>query len=210
MKKDFQPNRILGPILLFAAGLWFRPKIYNEEGKRIRRAVLDSPSLIISNHVSHPDGVLLAYAFRKYTIHPLAAKDRFEQGGLMEWFLKTFGCIPIDRENSSTEWMHSSIKVIKEYGESVAIYPEGRHGHNGEILPFHAGGTMLAAFTGVPLVYVYVDGKFGFFKRCRMIVSNPVTMPAPTDGLNAEYFETQTGAQREKILEMQRIAKKCA
>lgn len=185
------------------ARIIFRPKVYFEDGSSASKAVLDGPCLIVSNHINHLDGTILAYLFRKYTVHNLAAKDRFEQGGFVRWYLENSGCIPIDRVGVSTDWLHTSIKVLRQDKESIIIFPEGRHGENREILPFHSGVTMIAAMSASPMVMVYIDGPYKFGRHCRVMMSNPFTLPAPEAGMTAEYVAEQTEALRTRMLDLQ-------
>jgi 1-acyl-sn-glycerol-3-phosphate acyltransferase len=170
---------------------------YVEPPKRKRR--LDNPSLLIINHTGHLDGPVVTTMFRKDHIHNLAAKDRFEQRGF-GFFLRHTHCIPIDRQNGDTSWIHEAIKTIKEDKESVAIFPEGRHGEHRKQLPFHPGAAMLAAISQVPLVMVYIDGPLKILgPRARLIVSPEFHLDPPTNGMHTEYIHEQTRMLEDKM-----------
>ncbi len=185
-----------------------KPDIHYENGSESDRIVLSEPTLVVSNHISHIDGTIISYVFRKNILRHLAAKDRCEQGGFFGWYLKKSGCIPIDRQAISTQWLHTSINVMKQDGHSIAIYPEGRHGENGQILPFHSGATMIAAFAGVPVVLTYIDGPYRWFRHVDIIASEPFKLPAPPNGLpTADYIAEQTEFLHTRMLELQAFAK---
>lgn len=188
--------------MYFLVRFLYHPKVSFEDGVE-REIKLDGPTVIVSNHISHVDGTVVSYLFRKYRPHNLAAKDRFEQGGFVGWYLTKAKCIPIDRKTLSTDWVRISVKTLTVDKQSIAIYPEGRHGHNREILPFHSGVTTIAAMTSCPLVMVYIDGPYRFGKRCRIMISNPFHLDPPTEGMTADYIGEQTEKLHEGMLRLQ-------
>ena len=145
---------------------------------------------------------MVTTVFLKDKIHNLAAKDRFEQRGF-GFFLRHTRCIPIDRQNADLSWIHESIKTIQQDKESVAIFPEGRHGEHRKQLPFHPGAAMLAAVSQAPLVMVYIDGPIKIFgPRTRLIVSPPFHLAPPTNGMNSDYINEQTEMLQQKMKEL--------
>ena len=170
-------THIVEGLTAFLVKVLLRPKVYYvEPPKHLHK--LDDPSLLIINHTCHLDGPVVTTVFLKDKIHNLAAKDRFEQRGF-GFFLRHTRCIPIDRQNADLSWIHESIKTIQQDKESVAIFPEGRHGEHRKQLPFHPGAAMLAAVSQAPLVMVYIDGPIKIFgPRTRLIVSPPFSWSA--------------------------------
>lgn len=205
-KKESLVSRILfvcfEKFMYFLVRFLYHPKVYFEDGVE-RKIALDGPTIIVSNHISHVDGTVISYLFRRYRLHNLAAKDRFEQGGFVGWYLKKGRCIPIDRKTLSTDWVRISVRTLLVDKESIAIYPEGRHGQNREILPFHSGVSTIAAMTGSPLVMVCIDGPYRFGKRCRIMVSNPFHLDPASDGMTADYIGEQTERLHDRMLRLQ-------
>lgn len=191
-------DRIIQKSTLFLTDLLLNPKVFfqDQEQKECR---LDEPSILVINHTSHLDGPILCAAFRHDTIHSLAAKDRFEQKGF-GFFLRHTGCIPIDRQKPDLTWVHDSLDTLHKKKESIAIFPEGRHGTHRHQLPFHSGVVMLAAVAQVPVVMVYIDGPFKLGRRdSRLIVSRPFRLNAPTNGMNTDYINEQTALLQDKM-----------
>jgi len=174
----------------FLVRLLLRPKVYYVD-KSLQADVLKEPSIIVCNHTSHLDGPVVNTVFRGNRIRSLAAKDRFEQKGF-GFFLRHTGCIPIDRKNADTAWVHEALKTLRVNKENVAIYPEGRHGLHRQQLPFHTGVTMLTALAQAPIVMVYLDGPHHLFHRSRLIIAPPFRLAPPTEGMTVDYIETQT------------------
>jgi 1-acyl-sn-glycerol-3-phosphate acyltransferase len=194
-------THIVEGLTAFLVKVLLRPKVYYvEPPKHLHK--LDDPSLLIINHTCHLDGPVVTTVFLKDTIHNLAAKDRFEQRGF-GFFLRHTRCIPIDRQNADLSWIHESIKTIQQDKESVAIFPEGRHGEHRKQLPFHPGAAMLAAVSQAPLVMVYIDGPIKIFgPRTRLIVSPPFHLAPPTNGMNSDYINEQTEMLQQKMKEL--------
>ena len=185
----------------FLVKILLRPKVYYVEPPKHRRK-LNSPSLLIINHTGHLDGPVVTTMFRRDKIHNLAAKDRFEQRGF-GFFLRHTRCIPIDRKSGDLSWIDESIKTIQEDKESVAIYPEGRHGEHRKQLPFHPGAVILATLSQAPLVMVYIDGPIKIFgPRARLIVSPPFHLTPPSKSMNSNYIREQTEVLQQKMKDL--------
>lgn len=191
-------TRIVEGLTAFLVKVLLRPKVYYVEPPKHPHK-LDEPSLLIINHTCHLDGPIVTTMFRKDRIHNLAAKDRFEQRGF-GFFLRHTGCIPIDRQHADLTWIHESIKTLRQDRESIAIFPEGRHGEHRKQLPFHIGAATLAAVLQAPLVMVYIDGPIKIpGPRARLIVSPPFHLEPPVNGVNADYINGQTEVLQQKM-----------
>jgi len=193
-------DRIVQSTVAFLVRNLLYPKVYYLDPAK-QKNVLQEPSILVCNHTSHLDGPVVTTVFRKSKIHNLAAKDRFEQRGF-GFFLRHTGCIPIDRKNADTSWVHQSMKVLRQDKENIAIYPEGRHGSFRQQLPFHTGVTMLTAMAQVPIVLVYIDGPHHFFRRSKLIIAPPIRLAPPANGLTADYIEEQTAILQQKMIEL--------
>ena len=194
-------THVVEGLTAFLVKVLLRPKVYYVKPPKHPHR-LDAPSLLIINHTCHLDGPVVTTVFLKDKIHNLAAKDRFEQRGF-GFFLRHTRCIPIDRQNADLSWIHESIKTIQQDKESVAIFPEGRHGEHRKQLPFHPGAAMLAAVSQAPLVMVYIDGPIKIFgPRTRLIVSPPFHLAPPTNGMNSDYINEQTEMLQQKMKEL--------
>lgn len=195
-------DKILRVIIIFLEHFSFRPKVYYVD-KSLQKNYLTQPSIVVCNHINHLDGATLCTIFRKNTIHCLAAKDRFENKHLA-FLLRHTGCIPIDRKSLDTSWIHQSVRLLKQERHNIAIFPEGRHSKTGEILPFHAGITAIAAFSQAPIVLVYINGPYTFWrKRLKMIIAPPCYLKPATNGLTADYIQTETDSLREQMIQLQ-------
>lgn len=192
-------DRFLGGAIRVLAKVLYNPKVYFEDGVQ-RTPHVDGPAIIVCNHTSHLDGPIVNSTLKGTQIRPLAAKDRFEQKGF-GFFLRHTACIPIDRQNADTSWIHESMKVLANKG-IVEIFPEGRHGTHRNQLPFHSGVSMLAVMARVPIVMIYIDGPHRMFHRTGMIIGKPFMIEVPSSGLSSDFVDGQTRMLEEKMREL--------
>ncbi len=186
-------NAVIGALVR----LLFRPRLVLPDAASLDE-ILREPSILVCNHTSHLDGPVLNTVLYPRRIHSLAAKDRFEQWGF-GWFLRHTYCIPIERRKPDMQWIRDAVGVLKKDRESVAIYPEGRHGKHRRMLPFHAGAVILALTADAPVVPVYIDGPQKLFHRTKVVIGAPQRIARPEDGISAEYANRQTELLRERI-----------
>ncbi|MEN6459218.1 MAG: MFS transporter [Thermoguttaceae bacterium] len=116
-------------------------------------------ALIVANHISWADGVLLGLACPR---HPrmIAFADYFESPWL-GWLGRLGRIIPIGLSRKS---IVASIRAAREAlkaGELVGIFPEGGISRTGEIQEFRPGFLSILRDTDAPVVPVYLDGLWG-------------------------------------------------
>ena len=201
-------DRIFTGIIRALVFALLRPKVRFED-ETVRKAVIDRPSILVCNHTGHLDGPILNSVLTRNRVHTLAAKDRFCQKGF-GFFLRHTYCIPIDRENVDTSWLHESMAILKAGNggkggkDCVAIYPEGRHGSHRRQLPFHSGVIMLTMMAGVPVVPVYLDGPFKFFHKSNLIIGKPLEIDT-SGGFSAASIQEKTDMIQAKIKDLMNL-----
>lgn len=192
-------DRLLGGIIRVLVKILYNPKVRYEDVD-MREPRIEGPAILVCNHTSHLDGPILNSTLKGPTVHTLAAKDRFGQKGF-GFFLRHTGCIPIDRQNADTSWIHESMKILGAKG-IVAIYPEGKHGTHRCQLPFHSGVSMLAVMARVPIVPIYIDGPHKVFHRTGIMIGKSFSLEIPQGGLSADYVDAQTRMLENKMREL--------
>lgn len=117
-----------------------------------------TPALVVSNHASYLDGLVLTAALpRHYTF--------MVQDGAAAWplagrTLKRMGVEFVDRGNarSAAALTRTLIRRMGE-GESFVIFPEGTFKAEAGLLPFKNGAFMIAARANVPVVPAGIRGS---------------------------------------------------
>ena len=111
------------------------------------------PVIFASNHVGVIDGPLLA-SFAPRPAHALTKVEMFS--GVLGWFLRSAGQIPLDRLHADPAAVRTSVAVLR-VGGAIVIFPEGTRG-DGELGLFHRGAAYLAMVTGAAIVPVILFG----------------------------------------------------
>ena len=147
--------------------VWYRPKV-TFVGESLKTTRLKTPSVIIANHTSMWDPLMmLAVFFHKRSI--VVAKDQIEDPHF-SWALTHVKCvIPCDRFNLDTEWALIAKREL-EKGNSVIIFPEGKCRYDGLLNEFKTGFAFLARSTGAPVLSVGLDGIYKRGHRTQVVV----------------------------------------
>ena len=114
----------------------------------------DGPFIIVANHSSLLDPVILGVSVRPKVIF-VAAAYLFKIGWL-GYMLRKFSSIPVQREND-IKAIKQSLKILKG-GGVLGIFPEGGIDRQKNNLPVRAGAAYLAAKIGVPIVPIRIKG----------------------------------------------------
>lgn len=153
-------------------------------------ALVESPFIIVANHISFFDSFLFRLALGLRTPHlPLRfmAVERFDwkflnflsKLGIIKFIYSLFGVFTVVpgmglRQNLSVA------KEIISVGGNVVIYPEGRIFIAGGIGRFKHGAAVLAKETGVPIIPVAF--KFGPRRGLRRSLSIVMGRPLRAEG----------------------------
>jgi 1-acyl-sn-glycerol-3-phosphate acyltransferase len=141
--------------------------MYRVEHRSLDRIPEEGAALLVCNHVSFVDALLIAGAVRRpirfvmyYKIYRLP---------VLNFIFRTAGTIPIAGRNEDMEIYDRSFKRIARYladGELVCIFPEGKLTLDGEISGFKSGMTRVLEETPVPVIPMALQGLWGsFFSR---------------------------------------------
>lgn len=150
------------------------------------RLQLDAPYIVIGNHLSNLDPIIVALAIPRYQVRFLAKRE-LAKVGIVRWFLAELHAIYVDRHNSDMEAMRACMKVIRQ-GGVLGIFPEGTRHHQGMMEEIESGVALMALRGGAPLMPVYIDGKLGLFRPLNVWVGEPM----PMDDLRAEGVNSHT------------------
>lgn len=172
---------ILKPLVYFCLGL----NIKNAEN-----LPKDGPCIIVSNHNSHLDTIVLMTLFstkKMLKISPVAAADYFLKNKLLAWIsLNVFNIIPISRKVSKTlqENFYKELDNRLSDKSIVILYPEGSRGEPDKLSEFKTGIAHIAKLhSDVPIIPVYMEGLGMALPRgeailvpaiCSVVVGKPI------------------------------------
>jgi 1-acyl-sn-glycerol-3-phosphate acyltransferase len=121
---------------------------------------LASPVVIIANHTSHFDTVivlsLLPTRIYDRTAVVAAADRMYRERVKGMWHSLRYNAFPITRGGGREALAYS--QWLLHNGWSLLIFPEGKRSRTGELLPFHGGPAILATQQNVPVLPIYIEG----------------------------------------------------
>jgi 1-acyl-sn-glycerol-3-phosphate acyltransferase len=120
-------------------------------------------ALIVSNHESYLDPVLVGLAVRR-PIRYLARKTLF-RSALFTRLITSLGAVPVDHESAgASEGLKISIRLLQE-GQPLVVFPEGERTHDGTLQEFKPGLLLILRRAPVPIVPVGIAGAYEAFPR---------------------------------------------
>lgn len=120
------------------------------------------PAIIVSNHNSHLDTMVLMILMSKRGIpipKPVAAADYFLSNPLMKWFaLNVIGICPISRKKEEEDPLVPVYSAL-DNDEILIFFPEGSRGQPEKMGELKGGIAKLAErYPDVPIVPVFMHG----------------------------------------------------
>lgn len=157
-------NRILRYLYFL---LIVRPVVLVLIGLNVRnfdRLPESGPAVIIANHNSHLDAMVLMSLFgmgRLHQVHPVAAADHFLRNPVIGWFsTKIIGIIPLKRDMKGVRSDPlAGISDALTDGKILILFPEGSRGDPEVRKEFKTGVAHVAKrHPDVPITPVYLHG----------------------------------------------------
>lgn len=146
---------------------------------------LDAPYILMGNHTTMLDPVIMAVAAPKEQIRFVGKKELWKCKPFA-WLANHLRAIPVDRHNTDMEAMRACMRVVRT-GHVLGIFPEGTRHHEGLMKELESGVAMIALRSNVPLVPVYIAGKLRLFRRLHVYVGKPIRMDDLREmGVNTE------------------------
>ena len=134
----------------------YRLRVYDRE-----RIPETGGALIVPNHVSWIDGILLLITSTR-PIRMLVFDD-YTRGRFASWIVKTFGIIPVKSSAGPKEILRSlqTARKAVQNGELVCIFAEGQITRTGQMQPFQRGMMKVIQGTDAPVIPTYLDELWG-------------------------------------------------
>ncbi|MES2817607.1 MAG: MFS transporter [Pseudomonadota bacterium] len=141
--------------------------MYRVEHRELAQIPDEGAAVLVCNHVSFVDALLIAGAVRRpirfvmyYKIYRLP---------VLNFIFRTAGAVPIAGRSEDLAIYEQAFKKIGEYlrdGELVCIFPEGKLTGDGEINEFKNGIARILEENPVPVIPMALQGLWGsFFSR---------------------------------------------
>jgi len=160
------------------ARILYRPRVVGLEN-----LPKEGGALLIPNHISWIDGVLLILAARRPI--RLVAHQEYINGWLTGRLARDYDVIPIVPGRRSVVRSIRAAREALRGGDLVCMFPEGGLSRTGQINPFNPGFLTILKGTGAPVIPVHLGGLWGsifsfergkFFWKWPRRLPNPVTV----------------------------------
>jgi acyl-[acyl-carrier-protein]-phospholipid O-acyltransferase/long-chain-fatty-acid--[acyl-carrier-protein] ligase len=117
------------------------------------------PALLVSNHISWLDGVMLI----TMTSRPIrfVGYAPYTRVWYLSWLARIFSVIPVDVSPSSAKGAVKAVRQALADGELVCIFPEGGISRTGQIQTFKPGMMLMLKGSEAPIIPVYLDELWG-------------------------------------------------
>jgi 1-acyl-sn-glycerol-3-phosphate acyltransferase len=135
------------------AAVWFDLKVYRPEYVPRRGGVL-----VVANHQSYLDPILLAVQIHHRPFSFLAKSELFESR-FFGWLIRSLNAFPVRQGEGDVGAVKETIRRLQE-GHALIVYPEGTRSLSGEIEPLQAGVGLIARRAGVPVVPAVIEGSY--------------------------------------------------
>ena len=129
------------------------------------------PSIIISNHQSHIDIMVLLAQTPKLAI---MLKDYVWYNPIFHTVARKLDCFPLSLNDEAKEML---IRRVTEEGYSLMVFPEGTRTKTGEIGRFHRGAMYYAESLKLPIQPILMEGMTDYLSRKQFALKpNQVTV----------------------------------
>ena len=133
---------------------------------------LQTPYILISNHRSCIDPLVIASCIKKNHVSFLGKKE-LASSKIGNYIFSKLYMIPIDRKNTDLRAMKKAIKLIKS-GGILGIFPEGTRHKSGDMQEAENGVGVIIQMCNVPVVPIYIDRKFKLFRKTNIYIFEPL------------------------------------
>lgn len=128
----------------------------------VHNVPLTGGALIVTNHESHLDPVLIGVQLRR-PISYLAKSELFKNS-FFSWLIRSLYAFPVRQGAGDVGAMKETIHRLKE-GHLLNIFPEGSRSPDGSFLPVEAGVALVVRRAGVPVVPCVIEGSYEAMPR---------------------------------------------
>ena len=191
----------LHKIPIFFFSLLYPMKVYGKEN------IPKGGAVLVCNHFRAIDCGFIARICDK-DIKYLAKNELFKNK-LLSKIIRSYGGIPINRDNPDMKSLLEAIKEIKK-GNKLCIFPEGKRNVTGtsDLQEIKGGSVIFSVKAKCPIVPIMMLKKARIFSKTKIIIGKPFELSDYYGKkLSEEDIDLLDQIVREKMIEQQNILK---
>lgn len=142
--------------------VWFT-LCYRYRGWGVQRIPETGPLLIVANHQSFYDPIIVGLAGHKRQFHALARATLFHNR-FFAGLIRLLNAIPVEQGAGDTRAMRTSVDVLKK-GHALLVFPEGARTLTGATEPFATGTWLLIKRARPRVLPVAIEGAYDIWPR---------------------------------------------
>ena len=127
----------------------------------------DGPVIIIANHQSYFDSILIGLLARHRHFRAIARSGLFKFRPL-GWLISLYGAFPLDQSKGDVAAFRLAIDEINK-GRALVIHPEGGRTRTGRTGPFQRGFHLVLKRTNAVVVPVAIEGAYDVWPAGRTL-----------------------------------------
>jgi 1-acyl-sn-glycerol-3-phosphate acyltransferase len=171
------------------------------------------PLLVICNHASNADGMLLMAYVVPAMKRPMGwlGKEEALRWPVLGWAMRHNGVFGVRRGAGDLESFKLAKRVLDE-GRVLAIFPEGTRSPTGALQEAKEGATLLAVRSAAPILPIAIIGSGRFWPRSKFLprpgrrmtvrVGEPFTLTMPKGADRRESLRAATIEMMRHIVEL--------
>lgn len=181
--------------------------MYRVEHRNLEAIPDEGPAVLVCNHVSFVDALLIAGSVRRPVRFVMYYK--IFRIPVLNFIFRTAGAVPIAGRNEDAAIYEQAFTRVAQYlreGEVVCIFPEGMLTQDGEMNEFRGGVERIIGETPVPVIPMALRGLWGsffsrdpqkgFFRRLWSRVSLVAGQPLPPEQASRGLLQEQVAELR--------------
>ena len=196
------PDFLIRFVVVVVTKLFYRIRV---EG--LQHLPVDGPALIVSNHVTWVDALLIS-APQQRRIRFVMARHIAEYKPA-RWLFRLMRVIPVSPSDPPRQIVASLAEArhALERGYIVCIFAEGAITRNGNMRGFKPGLERIVRGTGAPIIPAHIGGAWGSifsYYHGRLLASLPSRVPYPVTILFGDPLPTNASSEtvRRRVLEL--------
>lgn len=147
--------------------------------------------MLCANHISFLDPVVTVLYVKRH-IRFMGKKELFKNR-IVAGVLDAVGAFPVDRGHADLAAVREAIKTLKD-GKCLGIFPQGTRSAGNERTEMHGGAALIVQRTGSPVIPMYIDGPYKFFRRTDVRIGSPIDLSGFGKKTDAQTIAQITGA----------------